>query len=47
LCDKLKNVDICNEKGCVDIGYNAFGFDVKVTYLGKAAQPKKKDFFVW
>lgn len=44
-CDKLKNVDICNEKGCVDIYYEAFGSDVKVTYLGKDAQPKKKGFF--
>ena len=44
-CSHLKNVDICNEKGCVDIGYDAFGSDVKVTYLGKDAQPKKKGFF--
>lgn len=44
-CSRLKNVEICNEKGCVDIGYHAFGTDVKVTYLGKDAQPKKKGFF--
>ena len=41
-CSSLKKVEICNEKGCVNISYNAFGFDVKVTYLGKAAQPKPK-----
>ena len=41
-CSKLKNVDICNEKGCVDIDTFAFESTTKVTYLGKDAQPKLK-----
>ena len=40
-CGKLENVEICNDQGSVKIFYNAFGPDVKVTYLGKDAKSKK------
>ncbi|MBQ2423448.1 MAG: leucine-rich repeat domain-containing protein [Alistipes sp.] len=41
-CSGLKKIEICNDQGRVKIDSGAFYSDVKVTYLGKDAQPKPK-----